>query len=56
MGVPMMFAQVYDGVTKYGDIYRFGLSLGTMAKRGEYYYIELPRLHKVSYSNEKQDI
>jgi hypothetical protein len=55
MGVPMMFAQVHDGVTTYG-IHRFGLSLGTMAKRGEYYYIELPRLHKVSYSNEKQDI
>ena len=53
MGVPMMFAHVYDGVTTYGDIHRFGLSLGTMAKRGEYYYIELPRLHKVSYSNEK---
>ena len=52
-GVPMMFAQVYDGVTTYGDIHRFGLSLGTMAKRGEYYYIELPRLHKVSYSIEK---
>jgi hypothetical protein len=56
MGVPMMFAYVYDGVTRYGDIHRFGLSLGTMAKREEYYYIELPHLHKVSYSNEKQDI
>lgn len=56
IGVPMMFAHVDYGVTRYGDIHRFGLSLGTMAKREEYYYIELPRLHKVSYSNEKPNI
>lgn len=49
--IPVMFSHMAEnGEVWYGDNHRLYLSLGTMCKSENYYYVEIPQLSGVKYN------